>query len=596
MHTIYDILIDLWRQRIAWFWPIWVSLTIMATFSTAWLVGRAGGALPVQTRKAPMNPGATTQSGWSRSVWLAVVLFGLFLVCYIVLIFVWEDFAYYDGCNFTLFTLKNHNIDAPIWTGAGRFFPLAYQEFNLIRHFSSSIAGYHALPVLQLLLVCFILLIFDRDLGPKARVCLAACALLAPGVVISFGGLVFPERNVLFWLLCLAIFVRRFDRTQSTAAAVAAIVCAQFMLYYKETAFLFLWGFAAGRLLWRCRNDDRLGWDFGRLREKASCLDLCLASLGLVFLLYYAAVMFRATGLEYARQARLPELTVLISYIEADLLAWLFVVVVIGRAYLIWKHRIRPSPFWEGLAYGGLAYFAGFLCLGMFSAYYLAPVDVIAVLYVGRCVILSWANQHWGIKIAMVIVFCGVLIQNVSLSAFHEIKRKNLIHAKAEIASVIQEQYQLGAGTTPRLFFPFANRYVMVDFGAYLSYREVPVEGLESKSAGGTSVIMVSPAMTKDGRFLDYRSIIGHAGHVPEPGDLVILMPDDYASLADVGPYLRGGNTIFSYEPRPQIPRWWWLLMRQLHIIFPPWENKPPTDHWLQASVTVWNGMSQPKP
>lgn len=591
MHFIYHILLTLWRQKVALFWPIWIAMTIVAALFVIWLV--RGMIKPDE--KVSANLGVAPQSNWSRCTWLALALFGVFVAFYVTLIFAWADFAYYDDCNFTLFTLKGHNIGPPIWIEAGRFFPLGYQEFNLIRHVSNNIIGYHAFPAFQLLIVCLILLVLDKDLGIRARICLAACAMLAPAMIIGFGGLVFPERNIVFWLLCLAFFVGRFDRTPSIAAAVPAIISAQFTLYYKETAFLFLGGFVAGRLLLRCRNTDRPGWNFGRLREAASRLDLCLASLGVVFLLYYGAVMFRHTNLQYAHNARLPELEVLLSYFEADLLAWVFVAVVVVRACLIWKRRIMPSPFWEGLAYGGLAYFAGFLGLGMFSAYYLAPVDVIAVLYLGRCAILSWGNQRLGSRIAVVIAFSGVMIQNVSLSAFREIERMNLIHAKAGIADVILAQCQRNVGTATRIFFPFANRYVTMDFGAYLSYRGVPVEGVDAGSTGETNVVMVSRAMPKDGPFLDYRNIMGHAGRVPEPGDLVIVMPDDYASLAEVAPYQQGGDTIFSYEPHPRVPTWWWSLVRRLHVIFPPWENEPPTDHWLDASVTVWKGMSQPR-
>ena len=67
----------------------------------------------------------------------------------------------------------------------------------------------------------------------------------------------------------LVLSVRRFEQTKSIAWAVAAVVCAQIMLYYKETAFLLLFGFAAGRLILRLRNAQNaamgspstLGWE-----------------------------------------------------------------------------------------------------------------------------------------------------------------------------------------------------------------------------------------------------------------------------------------------------------------------------------------------
>jgi hypothetical protein len=63
------------------------------------------------------------------------------------------------------------------------------------------------------------------------------------------------------------------------------------MIYYKETAFLLLFGFAAGRLLLRVWNADDAGWNYNRLWDKEGRLDLCLAALSVLFLLFYLAVM-----------------------------------------------------------------------------------------------------------------------------------------------------------------------------------------------------------------------------------------------------------------------------------------------------------------
>jgi len=592
LHTIYLNLITLWQQRVALFLPIWIILTLVAAFTTAWFVGRAAGAPFQSNRKVPMDLAASPQFGRPPGACLAVALFGLFVVGYGALILAGEDFAWLDNSCFTLFTLQGRNIDPPIEPEAGRFYPLGFQEFNLLRHFGGSIVAYHALPIFQLLAASFFFLTLDDKLKMTARVCLAAFVLMTPGVVIAFGGLIYQERNVVFWLLCLSFFIKRFDRTQSTASAVAATVCAQFMLYYKETAFLLLWGLVAGRLLLRCRNADPPGWDFSRLREKASRLDLCLASLGLVFLLYYGAVMFRHTSLQYAHQQRIPEAQVLLAYLKMDLLAWLFLAVVVGRSCLIWRRRIAPSLLWDGLAYGAAAYFAGFLFLGLVSPYYLAPMDVIAVLYLGRIAVLSWGKMQPGIRVAALLLLFAILFQNVSLSVFREFERKNFIRANAAIAGVVQAQCQARAGNALRLFFPFSSRNLTMEFGAYLSYRGLRVEGAGDESAATNKVVLVSRAMTKDGLLQDDTSIVGHAGRMPEPGDPSQALPADAVSLAETTPFRDRGDLLLSYEPRPRLPRWFDLLARRLD--FPRPNSGPIPDRWLNASVTLWTESKKP--
>jgi len=155
---------------------------------------------------------------------------------------------------------------------------------------------------------------------------------------MSFGALILAERNVLFFLACLVLSVKRFEQTRSTAWAVTAVVCAQSMIYFKETAFLLVLGFAVGRLILRCRNIREAGWDYDRLSDKESRLDLCLASLGVLFCAYYFALMGIHPNMNYAVTHSQPRTQVVLGYIRVDLLAWLFVAVVLVRIYLILRY------------------------------------------------------------------------------------------------------------------------------------------------------------------------------------------------------------------------------------------------------------------
>jgi hypothetical protein len=568
------------------FWPIWIATAVTAAICVAKVVGQAATPMAREAEKASII--RKPRYVWSRGDVVALTLLVLFLVGYIVLTLTWEDFAYDSNSVFTLGTLKGHDNGPPIWRHDGRFFPLGHQEFDLIRHFTSTVVGYHALPIIQLLALCGILLILDEELSITSRVGLTALVLVSPAIVISFGGLIYTERNVVLWLACLVLFVKRFEQTQATAWAVLAVVCAQFMIYYKETAFLLLWGLAVGGLILRCKNAEQAGWDYERLRDKESRLDLCLTSLGVLFLLNYVFAMLPHTEMQYAHDQRLPAAEVVLAYIKLDLLAWLFVALALGRAYLILRHRVPPLPLWDGLAFGGVACFSAYLYLGMFSGWYLAPVDLIAVLYVGRFAILSWGQRSLGSKVAIMVLLGAVLFQDVSLSALSVFERKNLIHGKAEIARVIKDRYQSRAGNAQRLFFPFASPYNVMEFASYLSYRGAVVEGVLAESAGLNRVVLVVRAVAKDGPCVEFRSLICRAGSSPDRGDLVIVLPDDDASLAETTPYRSGGKLLFSYEPRPRIPQWLYPLVGRLHVASGVFPHKELPDRWLHASVTAW--------
>jgi hypothetical protein len=127
-----------------------------------------------------------------------------------------------------------------------------------------------------------------------------------------------------------------------------------------------------------------------------------------------------------------------------------------------------------------------------------------------------------------------------------------------------------------------------MEFAAYLSYRGVAVEGVPAESGGLNSVVLVSRSAAKDGPCVEYEKIVCHAGTSPDRGDLVIVLPDDAASLANATPYRRRGELLLSYDPRPHIPRSVGPLVRNLHIASYAFAQKKLPDRWLHASVARW--------
>lgn len=580
LHLVAHALRVLWRERIALFWPIWIAITAIGMMLVIWVVP--------QQKNIPFQSIQSRQHGWSRSAILAVAFLSLFLACYFAGSLVWEDFTYYDNSHFTNGTLVGHDIPVQISPEAGRFWPLGHQEFNLARHFTRSVPGYHVFRIVELVLLCGILLVFDEELSVQARVALITLALITPSILISFSGLIYAESNIIFWLVCLVWSVKRFEQTQSTAWAVAALVSSQFMLYYKETAFLLLLGFAVGRLLLRCWNTDQEGWDFKRLRDPESRLDVCLALIVAPFLLYYLAAMYPNYRMGYTDDFRLPLSEVLASYLKLDLLVWIFVAVVLTRFFQIIRRNVLPSPLWDGLALAGIGCFVSYLVLRLESSYYLAPVDLIAVLYVGRLAILSMEKMSVGTKSCAMALLALVLLQDISLSAFRMYERKNVIHAKAEISRVIKARYESNPQDVKRLFFPFTSPFHILEFASYLNYIGVPVEEVPARSAAASTVEMVGEAIKKDGP-CGYRSFVCHPGSRPDHGDLVIVLPDDLTRTDELNSYRQqGARLLFSYNPRPPIPQWSKPYVNPLHVVSPVFAHEQLPEYWLSASVTAW--------
>lgn len=572
------------------FGTIWITITVAAAIYVSSAVGNVVAPTNQKATRRPINLILTWRhAGTPGAVAAALTLLAVFLASYMAMTLAWEDFAYYDDSIFTLLTLKGHNLPLEMLPETGRFDPLGLQEFNLIRHFTDTIAGYHVLPIAQLLIFSWILLILDDEINIMARAALVILALLTPSILTSFNGLVYNERSVLFLLAFLMLSVKRFEQTQSKAWAVAAVVFAQIILYSKETFFVLLLGFAASRFILRYGTAYLEGSGRDQLRIRESRLELGFACLAVLFLVLYFGFIGIPGKMNYAASARVPQADLVLGYTRVDLLAWLLVAIALGRIYLILRHRAAPSLLWDGLAFGGVAYFSAYLWLSIFSIYYLAPVDLIAVLYVGRLAVLSWEKMRsWGKAAAMLLALI-VLLQDVLVSVFAVFERKNLIHAKAEIASVVETQYRRGTGNDLRLFFPFADSYVIMEFGAYLNYRGVPVEGARDEASTLNNVVLAKTGTAEDGSCVEWRSIRCHAVSEPAPGDLVIVLPDDEASLAQASVYRERGELLLFYVSYPPIPHW-------LHLAFDSLPFGPQTgyryhalpDRRMDGSVTKW--------
>jgi hypothetical protein len=130
-----------------------------------------------------------------------------------------------------------------------------------------------------------------------------------------------------------------------------------------------------------------------------------------------------------------------------------------------------------------------------------------------------------------------------------------------------------------------------MEFVVYLNYRGVPID----------SVASANGAIAKDDRRIEYSSIRCHPASEPAPGALVIVLPDDEASLAEALVFRERQQLLFSYKPRPHwlypLVRLWRSGRRSIRFSLKEISvstltasdyNETRADRWMDASVTVW--------
>ena len=91
--SLVEILRSLHATLVAQFWPCWLALTAAVVTSSAWPSPgrRSRGARGTKEASSLFDDAA----GRPPPSWPSVL--SAFLVCYIALMLVWQDFAYYDN-------------------------------------------------------------------------------------------------------------------------------------------------------------------------------------------------------------------------------------------------------------------------------------------------------------------------------------------------------------------------------------------------------------------------------------------------------------------------------------------------------------------
>lgn len=530
------------------------------------------------------------------------ILAGVFLayLClYIYLILYQEDFAYDDNHQFTHLSLQGRNIDLPIWLDNGRFFPLGHQEFNLLRFLSKSPTGYHAFALLQLLIVLAGLFIILSNLPVWFRLLVMTLVMSTTSFVMSFFGLIYPERNVIFWLTILLVCFQYFLKTRAHFYFGGALIAAQFALYYKEPVFLLIGGFAGSRLLLhslleRSLPRRRRSWQFGQTH----LLDVGLLILVGFFFLLYTITILPSMNFGYATTRSIGTFSVLVNYLKFDLWLSVFLLALLTRfLYLIFARKL-PDLFWDSLAVGAFFYFLAYIKLQMFSGYYMAPVDFVAILYLGQLIYPWFHDKKIVLYTIATLIICLIAGQNAVYSSFHIIERKNLIQSKVQLTRFLKDYAEQSNTHHVTLFFPYTNSdFRLMLLSTFLEYKGWRLAKDEPpESTGEVTITVKSPRY-----YRNYRNNYcvdwgwNHKGappygkcfyaKVPRSGDLIVVLGDDQVSTKELIQLKQESTLLFHYQPYLPIPPKILPIFSKFPAISKISKFAPITDNWLHVYV-----------
>ncbi len=561
------------------FWLV----SLMAILASAWWLRGlviAANATPEAREQveAAESPKAYNSFDCALSV-LAV----LAISCFIFLLFYKEDFACFDCNQLMDYSVAGHWFAPPIWSKNGRFFPLGMQEFNLLRHVTRTPAGYQSIAAAQVLIMAGVLFALLKELRLAWRALLEIVVIVTPSIAISFAGLIYPERDALFWLAILVLCLQRADSASSSIYFLGCFVATHFLLYYKEPLVVFVVAYAVSRLVIDFFSEPSTAHLSWKEFAQKNIVPVGMIVVAGIYSVLFLVFMFPFHRPEFIALHRGNPIDVLLLFLRFDWLMTLLLVVLSVQlvSWLFFGKRIEPM--WESLGLGALAYFVAILGVGIYTDYYLAPVDLIAILYVGRLA-ASWANGppfHWRAAAVVGLSVC-LFVHEASFSALRIIERKVEILQVSELAKFLKNYKADPGERRVELFFPFADGFRLVVTSSYLRYKGLLLAG----QSDGSNV--ESPEFVVAGQG-DYESGRCHPGmpyackHVNELGEggLLVVLPSDWFEKRDLEGVEKGavallsltswseGSSIgcvlrllhgFSLEDLHEQPQPWWQL------------------------------------
>ena len=537
-------------------------------FWIVWLFGLAGIlAVSIGIHRSgdwqPFEPAA-------KSSRLQTACFGAFLVLYLGFMFWNEDFAWMDGHVFTDFSAIGITRPPSVWPNVGRFWPMGYQEYNLISHVSKTATAYLVFGAIQLIAGLWFLYEAMPAKTPALRLSTLALLMLAPAFAADFAELTYADRNVVFAVCVLVFCVSRYDREPALRWMIPPLVVSYWVLYDKETTTALFGTFAAARMLLKASRD---GWrsalrsplEIGMIIGSA-----CFAGqLGIVLIQNAHYLTFGFVG-RWTATGR---------YLTADPLLAAFLIAFAIHVVQTLRRGAKLDPLWDALALGGVLHFCAVAVTGLEEDFLMGPTELIAALTLVRLLPAFWSERA-RLRPILAVAASVLAAVTVTFGTYRLIQRKVVVGQTKKLADFL---ISYSGREKARLYFRDDGGQVE-SFVSYLSYRGLPIRRAGAKPAGGVEVAGSEPFpgdLCVD--FVDF--VCKH--DEPRPGDLLVhlaLEPwQPAAKEKSFQPLFESSPASFFPSLRPVLS----ALHRLSPTLYGVFKGEPLPDDWLRVSVTT---------
>ncbi len=212
----------------------------------------------------------------------------------------------------------------------------------------------------------------------------------------------------------------------------------------------------------------------------------------------------------------------------------------------------------------------------------MAPADLIAIVYLARGAIL-WLVRPTASRVAVVaIAFLCITVHNAAFSTFRTMERKNVVGLNIQLAEFLRSYREPGNADSVELFFPYADGKRLMELSAYLRYKGFQLVGQSvGDASAGPPLVIEGREQFPNNRCIGYRDYTCIHAESPKDGSLIVVLPDDDASMRDVEDLGKDTVLLLSMKPCKFCAGSWF---RSLYEIAPTFHSELP-EHWLQLDV-----------
>lgn len=451
----------------------------------------------------------------SVAIAIAIILFGYYFAIAV------PGSFFFNPDEWLILTpiFQGGHYKAGIWPSAGRFFPLANQEINIIAKFSESAVVLQSIVLLNFLLNVLIFWKLFPDITARWKVWPATLFLVSPSIFCASQSFIYSERLVITFTLLFIYLTKKYTESKNYKYGLLALTCAWSSMFYKEPVFLIYFGVSISAIINNIFSHQHTG---KQTIKDCWYLFLILFLVG-CFVAGYLFFIPLNTNTTYAQKMAVGFLPALSFYIKNDLIFIIFIILFPMRTIFLIKENMMNIFFLDFIGFGVFISYIFYILLQIKQNYYFAYLDSLAIVYLLNLLFVIYnykIYKNWSKK-SLSIAFPLLILSSLKLDTQIYDYYHQAAFSYKELTSFLVNYFKIGNEEVD-IHLDTINISQVIGFIRTLEYYGVPVRKVAARE--GRKDVKINVQNEVKGGFCEIgKPWLCIQSKLPKPGDLVII-------------------------------------------------------------------------